>query len=117
LRKIPPSIRREQHMNRIVSASLCLVAALAIAGCEAEGWGLQPVSVQNNTDQTIILRRMQGTPPSPSPIVTVAPHETGTRADVLPTRPCYGGFDLADTSGRKLRELSPLCGNAVVVYP
>jgi hypothetical protein len=104
-------------MNRIVSASLCLVAALAIAGCEAEGWGLQPVSVQNNTDQTIILRQMLGTPASPNPIATAGPHQTATRDYVLPSGPCSGGFDIADTSGKQLRELDKVCANETVVYP
>lgn len=103
-------------MKRMIVATIGLFALSAV-GCEAAGWQGEPVSLENNSDQTVILRRTFGDPPSAHPMVTALPHQTATKPYTLPKDSCYGGFSLVDEAGNQLRALDKVCANETVVYP
>ena len=103
-------------MKRMNVAGIGPVALLAV-GCESEGWPGEPISLENNSDQTVILRRSFGDPPSANPMVTALPHQTATKTHTLPKGNCFGGFSLVDDNGKQLRALEKVCANETLVYP
>jgi hypothetical protein len=109
-------------MKKLVLATIGAFAAAILAGCENPGWNQwDSVSLQNNSDHTIILRRYLGGPGhyegTPRPIVTAPPLERGRRADILPTGLCFAEWDIVDTSGKQLRTIDEVCAGQTVVYP
>jgi len=103
-------------MKKMIVATIGLLAFFA-SGCEVAGSLGEPISLENNSDQTVILRQTFGDPPSAYPIVTALPHQTATKPNTLPKDICYGGFSLVDDAGKQLRALGKVCANEVVVYP
>lgn len=104
-------------MRRAILRGVAFVVMAAVAGCETTGWMREPITLQNDSDQTVILRRSVGNPPTPYPLITARPHETRTLPDVVGKGDCLVSFDIVDSAGKQLRDVGKVCANGTVVYP
>jgi hypothetical protein len=109
-------------MRRASLITIGALAMLGLVGCENPGWNQwDSVSLQNNSDQTIVLRRYEGRtgdqPGTPQPVVTAPPHQAVTNVQALPSGSCYLYWDIVDASDKPIRTIEKICGNDTVVYP
>ncbi|MGC3994714.1 MAG: hypothetical protein QM779_11480 [Propionicimonas sp.] len=96
---------------------LAACAALSLTGCESPGWGkTDSVSITNNSDQTIVLKR-PWIEPTPDPVATATPGQTTTAKDAIVADRCQDNWLITDTSGKTLRTLSSVCAGQTITYP
>jgi uncharacterized lipoprotein NlpE involved in copper resistance len=104
-------------MKKLVLATIGAFAAAILVGCENPGWNQwDSVSLQNNSDQTIILRR-QWLGTTPDPLAAVAPGKTAKTEALVAAGQCQTDWDIVDTSGKQLRTIDKVCAGETVVYP
>jgi hypothetical protein len=110
-------------MKKLVIAAIGTFAAAILVGCENPGWNQwDSVSLQNNSDQAVILRDVRGgsSPANPVtyvPVATAQPHSVAEAHDIMSRGQCDLRWDVADGSGKQLRTIDKVCGNQTVVYP
>lgn len=106
-------------MRRTIAAVVMLAIGVTASGCIIESKRSAPVSLQNNSEQVVVLRQIWGNPASPHPMVTAGPHKTATRSDALGNDQysCLENWDIADEGGKTLKAIDEVCPNQVIVYP
>lgn len=105
-------------MERLLVAAVCAFSALSIGGCESQGFGepSAPVWLQNDSDQTVVLRRVYDDK-STVLVARVEAHKKVELDNVATKYSCFSNWELADITGSRLRSIEKICANDTIVYP
>jgi hypothetical protein len=105
-------------VKRLLVAAVCIFAALTITGCESRGFGEPPALVwlQNNSDQTVVLRRLYDDQ-STVLVAKVEAHQKVELDNVATKYTRLLNWELADPAGNRLRGIGKICANDTIVYP